>query len=118
MREKTSNFFKICHKKKIGFLSFEYSGHGKSSGVFTKGNISTWSEDAKKVIKKIVKNNNFILIGSSMGAWIGLNQFKYFKSKIKGFIGVGSAPEFLTKLMWNKFSKKKQNRNYSKKEKF
>ena len=103
--KKPQTFLKYAIKKKIGFLSFEYSGHGKSSGVFTKGNISTWSEDAKKVIKKIIKNNNFILIGSSMGAWIGLNQFKYFKSKIKGFIGIGSAPEFTTRLMWNKFKK-------------
>ena len=91
-------------------MSLEYSGHGKSSGIFTKGNISIWSNDAKSVIKKIVKKNNFILIGSSMGAWIALNQFKYFKSQIKGFIGIGSAPEFLTRLMWNKFSiKQKKN---------
>ena len=41
-----------------------------------------------------------------MGAWIALNQFKYFKSQIKGFVGIGSAPEFLTKLMWDKFPKK------------
>ena len=41
-----------------------------------------------------------------MGSWIALNQFKYFKKQIKGFIGIGSAPEFLTRLMWNKFSKK------------
>ena len=41
-----------------------------------------------------------------MGAWISLNQFKYFKSQIKGFIGIGPAPEFLTRLMWNKFPKK------------
>ena len=41
-----------------------------------------------------------------MGAWIAINQFKYFKSQIKGFVGIGSAPEFLTKLMWNKFPKK------------
>ena len=41
-----------------------------------------------------------------MGSWIGLNQFRYFKKQIKGFIGIGSAPEFLTRLMWNKFSKK------------
>ena len=39
-----------------------------------------------------------------MGSWIGLNQFKYFKKQIRGFIGIGSAPEFLTRLMWNKFS--------------
>ncbi len=93
-------------KNKLGFLSLEYSGHGKSSGIFTRGNISIWSTDTKKVIKKIVKNNNFILIGSSMGAWIALNQFKYFKSQIKGLIGIGSAPEFLTRLMWNKFPEK------------
>ena len=104
--EKPQTFFKFAKKNKLGFLSLEYSGHGKSSGVFTKGNISLWSNDTKIVIKKIVKDNNFVLIGSSMGAWIALNQFKYFKSQIKGFIGIGSAPEFLTRLMWNKFPKK------------
>ena len=41
-----------------------------------------------------------------MGAWIALNQFKYFKNQIKGFVGIGSAPEFLERLMWKKFTKK------------
>ena len=101
--EKPQTFFKFAKKNKLGFLSLEYSGHGKSSGIFTRGNISIWTKDAKVVIKKIVRKNNFILIGSSMGAWIALNQFKYFKTQIRGFIGIGSAPDFLTKLMWNKF---------------
>ena len=93
-------------KKKLGFLALEYFGHGKSSGEFTKGNISIWSKNAELLIKKIIRKNNFIIIGSSMGAWIALNQFKYFKKQIKGFLGIGSAPEFLTRLMWNKFPKK------------
>ena len=104
--KKPQTLLKFAKKNKLGFLSLEYSGHGKSSGIFTKGNISIWSNDTKSVIRKIVKKNNFILIGSSMGSWIALNQFKYFKSKIKGFIGIGSAPEFLTRLMWNKFPNK------------
>ena len=41
-----------------------------------------------------------------MGAWISLNQFDLFKKQIDGFLGIGSAPEFLEKLMWCKFSKK------------
>ena len=103
-------FFKrYAIKNKLGFLALEYFGHGKSSGEFTKGNISIWSSNVKFLIKKIVKKNNFILIGSSMGAWIALNQFKYFKKQIKGFIGIGSAPEFLTRLMWNKSPKKIKN---------
>ena len=106
--KKPQTLFKFAKKNKLGFLSLEYTGHGKSSGIFTKGNISIWSNDTKEMIKKIVKKNNFILVGSSMGAWIALNQFKYFKSQIKGFLGIGSAPEFLTRLMWNKFTEKKK----------
>ena len=41
-----------------------------------------------------------------MGSWIALNLFKIFNKQIIGFIGIGSAPEFLEKLMWNKFTKK------------
>ena len=44
-----------------------------------------------------------------MGAWISLNQFKFFKKKIIGFLGIGSAPDFLENLMWNKFSKNMKN---------
>jgi esterase/lipase len=104
--EKPQAFKKYAVKNKLGFLAIEYTGHGKSSGEFTRGNISEWSNDAKNSIKKIVKKNNFILIGSSMGAWISLNQFKYFKNQILGFVGIGSAPEFLERLMWKKFTKK------------
>ena len=104
--KKPQTLFKFAKKNKLGFLSLEYSGHGKSSGIFTDGNISIWSNDTKRAIKKIIKKNNFVLVGSSMGAWIALNQFKYFKSQIKGFVGIGPAPEFLTRLMWDKFPKK------------
>ena len=104
--KKPLNFQKFCKKKKLGFLAIEYSGHGKSSGKFTSGNISKWTNEVKLVIKKVVKKNNFILVGSSMGAWLSINQFKFFKDQIKGFLGIGSAPEFLERLMWKKFSKK------------
>ena len=104
--EKPKNFLNFSKKYNLGFLALEYSGHGKSSGKFTNGNISKWSKQTHLLIKKIVKKNNFILIGSSMGAWISLNQFKNFKNQIKGFLGIGSAPEFLENLMWKKFTKK------------
>ena len=104
--KKPKSFLKFAKKNKLGFLALEYSGHGKSSGKFTKGNISKWTKETSILIKKIVKTNKIIFIGSSMGAWISLNQFKIFKKQIKGFLGIGSAPEFLENLMWNKFSKK------------
>ena len=104
--KKPKSFLKFAKRNKLGFLALEYSGHGKSSGKFTNGNISKWTKETSILIKKIVKTNKIIFIGSSMGAWISLNQFKIFKKQIKGFLGIGSAPEFLENLMWNKFSKK------------
>ncbi len=104
--KKPKTFLNFAKKNKLGFLGIEYSGHGKSSGKFTDGNISKWTKETSQLIRKIVKKNEIILIGSSMGAWISLNQFKSFKKQITGFLGIGSAPEFLEGLMWNKFSKK------------
>ena len=112
--DKPKIFSKFCTKLKVGFIAIEYSGHGKSSGKFTKGNISMWSNQVKIVLKKVIKKSNFILIGSSMGSWISTKQFQNFKRQIKGFIGIGSAPEFLDKVMWKKFSKKMKNETIKK----
>ena len=84
--EKPNAIFKYAKRNKIGFLAIEYSGHGKSSGKFTQGNISKWTNEVKILIKRIIKNNNFILVGSSMGSWLALNQFRYFKNKLKDLL--------------------------------
>jgi len=102
---KPNAFLNFTKKNKLSFLALEYSGHGKSSGKFINGNISKWSKETSTLIKRIVKKNNFIIIGSSMGAWIALKQFPILKKQIIAFLGIGSAPEFLEKLMWKKFTK-------------
>ena len=107
--KKPNAIFKYAKKNNLGFLALEYSGHGKSTGKFIKGNISKWTKEVEIVIKRVVKKNKFILVGSSMGAWLSLNQFKYFTKQIKGFLGVASAPEFLENLIWKKFTKKMKN---------
>ena len=104
--KKPNAFLKFAKKNKLSFLALEYSGHGKSSGNFTNGNITKWSNETSALIKKYVKKNSFTIIGSSMGAWIALKQFQKFKNQINSFLGIGSAPEFLENLMWKKFTKK------------
>ena len=72
---------KFCFRHKLNFLKFEYSGHGKSTGNFIKGNISKWTKEAKSLIKSKVKSNSkLIFIGSSMGSWVALNLFVHFNS--------------------------------------
>jgi len=103
--KKPNAFLKFAKQNKLSFLALEYSGHGKSS-MFVDGNITKWSNETSALIKKFVKNNNFTIVGSSMGAWLALKQFQSFKNQINGFLGIGSAPEFLENLMWKKFTKK------------
>ena len=99
-----SNF---CRRRKLNFLRFEYSGHGKSTGKFIEGNISKWTKESKQLIKsKIKKDQQVVFVGSSMGSWIALNLFPIFKKQIVGFLGISSAPEFLEELMWKKFTNK------------
>ena len=113
--EKPRALLNFAKKNKLSFLALEYSGHGKSSEKFIEGNISKWSEQTSKLIRKKTKGSNLILVGSSMGAWISLKQFEIFKNQIIGFLGIGAAPEFLEHIMWKKFSKKMKKETIKKK---
>ena len=104
--DKPRAIYEFCKKKKIGFLAHEYSGHGKSYGKFEDGTITSWTEDTKKIITRRIKNKKLILVGSSMGGWIGLNLFKSLNKKILAFVGIAPAPEFLERLMWKNFTEK------------
>ena len=66
-------FLDFAKKNKLGFIALEYSGHGKSTGKFTKGNISKWSKEAYLLIKKILKENNIYYEN------IGYTQKNYFE---------------------------------------
>ena len=57
--DKPKNFLKYCKKRKLDFLAIEYSGHGRSSGKFTRSNISKWTEEVRISIKKIIKKKKF-----------------------------------------------------------
>jgi esterase/lipase len=65
--KKAKHLKKFVDKNKINLLLFEYSGHGRSSGQFTNLSIKDWVADSKLIIKKLIKNNKIVLIGSSMG---------------------------------------------------
>src|SRR5919205_3996174 len=53
------------------YVRFDYSGHGASSGDFADGTISRWLDEAVAVIETFA-TGPFVLVGSSMGAWLAL----------------------------------------------
>lgn len=103
-----SNFFnKFCKKNNLSFLCFDFRGHGKSSGVITDYGVSDWFNDLSLIIKNL-KINQPILIGSSMGGWVAMSYALQNPNKVSKLIGIASAPDFTTELLWKKFTKKQK----------
>lgn len=87
-----------CREKGFGSTRFDYSGHGQSSGEFADGCVGDWLADALAVFDKIAETPQ-ILIGSSMGAWIGTLLALQRPEKICGFVGIASALDFTRDLV-------------------
>jgi pimeloyl-ACP methyl ester carboxylesterase len=93
-------------------LRFDYSGHGKSGGVFTDGTISRWLAQALQMFATRAPGKR-IVVGSSMGGWLALlllqalrrNQAKA-ADRIAGLVLIAPAADMTADLMWDTFSPK------------
>jgi len=86
-----------------GFLRFDYSGHGQSSGKFEEGSIGDWAEDAEAAIAALTTGPQ-ILVGSSMGGWIALLLARGAPSRLAALVTIAAAPDFTEDSMWAGFS--------------
>lgn len=86
-----------------GYLRFDYSGHGQSSGSFTEGCIGDWARDARGLIEAVTDGPQ-VLVGSSMGGWISAILTGEMAQYIAGFVGIAAAPDFTEDSMWRDFS--------------
>ncbi|MBU8543942.1 MULTISPECIES: alpha/beta hydrolase [Roseomonadaceae] len=92
-----------CAARGQAFLRLDYSGHGESAGRFEDGTIGQWAADALAVFDALTTGPQ-ILVGSSMGGWIGLLLARQRRERLAGFIGLAPAPDFSELLMWPSFS--------------
>ena len=90
----------FCAARALGYVRFDYSGHGESSGRFEEETIGTWVEDAVAIIDRATEGP-LILVGSSMGGWIMLLAALARPKRIAGLVGLAPAPDFTEALIWN-----------------
>ncbi|MGE3624667.1 MAG: alpha/beta hydrolase, partial [Bdellovibrionales bacterium] len=88
-----------CAGAGFSFLRFDYRGHGQSEGEFRDGMIGHWFDDACGVLDRLTEGPQ-ILVGSSMGGWIGLMLARERPERVKALIGIAAAPDFTEDLMW------------------
>lgn len=89
----------LCAARGQAMLQFDYSGHGGSGGAFSEGTIGRWTADALAAVDGLT-TGPLVLVGSSMGGWIGLLLALARPHRMAGFVGVAAAPDFTQTLMW------------------
>lgn len=96
---KAQEVYDYCEALGLGYLAFDYFGHGASTGDFKDGTISQWREDCLAAIDELT-NGDLILIGSSMGGWMALLSALARKDRVMAMLLVAPAPDFTEKLLW------------------
>ena len=104
---------KWAKKRNRSFLRFDYSGHGQSSGDFLSLGIGDWLKDAMQIIE-LIKNNDLILVGSSMGGWVSLLLSRELGKRLKGLVTIAAAPDFTEDSMWANFTEEQKSEVLSK----
>lgn len=92
-----------CRSRGMAFNRFDTFGHGASSGRFEDGGPTRWTDAALAVIDRLVEGP-VILIGSSMGGWVGLKVALARPARIAGWIGIAAAPDFTEEMIWPSLS--------------
>ena len=80
-------------RRGLACLRFDYSGTGSSPGDFAEGTLDAWLEEALAVLDSAAPGP-VIVIGSSMGGWIGLHLALQRPDRVPALVGIAAAPDF------------------------
>ena len=83
----------FAERRGLAMLRFDYSGTGSSGGMFEEGTLAAWLKEALAAIDRLT-DGPLIVIGSSMGGWIGLHVALQRADRLAALIGIAAAPDF------------------------
>jgi pimeloyl-ACP methyl ester carboxylesterase len=110
MGAKAESLANLARETRRPATRFDYSGHGRSSGMFVDGTISAWLEQATHMFMTRT-NSKRIIVGSSMGGWLALLMARLLMRddprharRIAGIVLIAPAADMTEDLMWEEFS--------------
>ena len=77
----------------LAMLRLDYSGTGASPGSFDEGPLDRWLVEAVAALDQL-PDGSVIVVGSSMGGWIGLHLALSRPDRVAGLVGIAAAPDF------------------------
>ena len=82
-----------CAASGLGCLRLDYSGTGLSSGEFGDATLDRWLDEVLAAIDSRARGK-LLVVGSSMGGWIGLLAALRRPARVAAFLGIAAAPDF------------------------
>lgn len=74
-------------------LRLDYRGCGASAGVFAEATLDDWRDDALEAVDRLTEGP-LLLVGSSMGGWLGLLIALARPGRVTALVGIAAAPDF------------------------
>ena len=91
---KATAVFDWCQRQPRECLLLDYSGCGQSGGDFADGSLSRWADEVVALVTAMVRRQDLVLVGSSMGGWLMLLVAQRLGVRVKGLVGIAAAPDF------------------------
>src|SRR5689334_22219889 len=79
----------FAERRGFGLLRFDYSGTGSSPGEFASGTLGAWLEEAVGIVDRFT-SGPVIVVGSSMGGWLGLHIALRRPDRVKALVGIAA----------------------------
>jgi pimeloyl-ACP methyl ester carboxylesterase len=93
----------------LGYLRFDYSGHGQSEGAFENGTVGAWLEEALAAFSQLTIGAQ-IVVGSSTGGHIALLMLRHLLAndpreaeRLRALVLIAPAWDLTEELMWKQF---------------
>ena len=83
----------FAEREGVAMLRFDYSGTGSSGGRFEDGTLERWLEEVLAAVDQL-SEGPLVVVGSSMGGWLGLHLALRRPDRVQSLVGVASAPDF------------------------
>jgi predicted alpha/beta hydrolase family esterase len=87
-------FAEYSMKKNIDLIMWDHPTHEQR---VPQGTIASWTEHGLKEIERA--DGLLVIVGSSMGSWVGLKIMERMEHRVAGFLGIGSTDQFTLRIL-------------------
>lgn len=95
---KAENIKAFCKENSLNFQRYELLGHGLDSKNFDDCDFETWKAQLCDIIEHHI-TGPIIIVGHSVGGWLGMCMTEKYPKKIKGFLSLAVAPDLIDQMI-------------------